>query len=245
MRASRLLYGSNEILKKAKVDAKKIGNADIITLYKTRVWTFLGAWDGDFHDLSIDEARFFRNQMAKAVLAACDMLLIKNHMYTPSYRQRVNYICELYGEEAGLSEISRWALREKLSPSSAILTEKDMQDLYWRARSVFCEATRKALPGFWRSLTSNRRIKNYLYLHSKQFLVDIYQQLFRHSNISRKGVEIFCAQNLIFLSNDRGNINYERLKEGASILEKWGYLNKYSEDWNYLRQKAAWARNHL
>lgn len=64
-----------------------IGELDLDILYKTRMWTLLGSWSGPFRDIEGEDARFFRNQMAKCVLAACDMILIKNRAYSTSYKR--------------------------------------------------------------------------------------------------------------------------------------------------------------
>ena len=77
--ASTLLYGDNSVYELfPEMKKEDIGEFDIKKLFNTRIWTFLGSWQGQFHDLDLDESRFFQNQMAKAVLTSCDLLLIAN-----------------------------------------------------------------------------------------------------------------------------------------------------------------------
>lgn len=88
LEASKLIWGEDYICRVPKLDKRSIGEYDLDVLYRTRMWTLLGSWSGSFHDIQNDEARFFKNQMAKCVLAACDMILLKNHAYTTSYKDK-------------------------------------------------------------------------------------------------------------------------------------------------------------
>ena len=94
---SRVIYGDPRIKEKIKkISSEEISKSDIIILYKTRIWTFLGSWAGDFHRLNEEEGCFFRYQMAKAVLAACDMILIKEKRYESSYINRANICMDIF-----------------------------------------------------------------------------------------------------------------------------------------------------
>lgn len=243
--ASKLIYGDNSIIARKKIDADKIGISDIIKLYRTRVWTFLGAWKGPFRNLDIEESRFFLNQMAKAVLAACDMLLISQKRYTPSYQRRVEVVCSEFADNVDLCKYAKWAICEKMNPSTKELSKDEMEELYWNIKNVFCGSLQKVVQGFWKALGNTFRMKMFLAVHSDYLLHYMYDVFVRRTKRTPKSIDIFCAQSYIFLANNRGELNESYLMRGAGILKKWGYIDELSSDWNYLREKAAWARNNL
>ena len=82
--ASKVLYGNKKLqnlipnLKPSEIPLK-----DIDILFKTRLWTIVGCFeDTIFKNLYGSKSIFFRNQMAKAVLACVDCYLVLNKNIT-------------------------------------------------------------------------------------------------------------------------------------------------------------------
>ena len=136
LEASKLIWGEDYICRVPKLDKRSIGEYDLDVLYRTRMWTLLGSWSGSFHDIQNDEARFFKNQMAKCVLAACDMILLKNHAYTTSYKDKA-IIASKFSNDTTFEKLATWAINEKLFPSNTSLSSEEMVSLYEAARSIF------------------------------------------------------------------------------------------------------------
>ena len=115
--ASKWIYGNKNILDLIPcIDPRNISSKDIETLYVTRIWTLLGSFPKDgFFNLSIEQEMFFRNQMAKSVLAIVDAILVHNKAYDWSYRNRVSNL-KLYTNDQTLLALAEWALEEKLFP---------------------------------------------------------------------------------------------------------------------------------
>lgn len=243
--ASKLLYGNNDILKRKNIHSERIGQRDIAKLYKTRIWTFLGSWEGAFDDLSVEKARFFKNQMAKGILAACDMLLISINKYTPSYSERVDIICSEFKTNLKLCNLARWAINEKLHPSSDELTGSEMEELYWNAKDIFMFGLRKATRDNYKNVSNPEHVKKYIILNSDYILHFIYEAVIKHSNFSRKDLDIFIAQCYVFWANDHGTINESYLNKANLILRKWGYISEDCNDWHELRCLTAAARNNI
>lgn len=244
--ASKLVYGDAKILSKIpKQEKEKIGEYDILKLYQTRIWTFLGAWQGDFHNLSRNDARFFKNQMAKATLAACDIYLITKKQYTPLYSERVERICNTFKDNITLCEQARWALSEKLRPSSDNMAKEEMENLYFRTKTVFCNAMAEAFSGKAKYFLYPNLTKRYYLLYTDHLLRDCYNRLFRHSAIITKALDVFLAQNYVFMANENTKINEAYLKEASVLLMKWGYIHEPEVNWNLMHNIVADARNHI
>ncbi|WP_313567194.1 hypothetical protein, partial [Empedobacter sp.] len=105
--ASKIIYGDKNILKEIPdINPSNISTLDIEILYFTRLWTFMGSLsETGFTDLNIEEARFFKNQMAKALLACVDVLLLQNNQYDTSYIKRLKIAIGLYPEKEWLTNL--------------------------------------------------------------------------------------------------------------------------------------------
>ena len=243
--ASKVLFGDSAFLKKYNINAARIGTADILKLFKTRLWTFLGSWKGDFRDLDIQEARFFKNQMAKAILAACDMLLIKHRKYTPSYVSRVNLVGHIYKENENACKLSKWAIREKLEPSSNNLTKIEMEKLYWEVRDFFLWALNEACPKILKATRSKFSYLRFLYFHSDVMLHICYEAICKRSTRSKRVAELSYAQVCVFLAMEQNTRDSKKINEANSILLRQKYIDKPTNDWNSLREVVAYARNNV
>lgn len=243
LKGSKLLYGNKDILKNIKLSSTKIGKYDIIELYKTRLWTFLGSWEGEFKDLNEDDSRFFLNQMAKGILAACDLLLIEKKSYTTSYRKRVQIVNKLYPNLFNLKKLSIWAINEKLNPSTIRLTKQEMESLYWDAKDLFIVSLKATF--FSNKCDDPYYVKKNIIFNSNYVFKFFYSKYIRKSNYVQKELDLFIAQCFIFYANNKNDININYLIKGSVILKKWGYLESDDLNWNRLRECVAMARNNL
>lgn len=244
--ASKLVYGDPKVYERIpKHDLKNIGKSDIVKLYQTRIWTFLGSWNDGFKNLDVEDARFFKNQMAKAVLAACDMYLIVNKMYTPSYCRRVELICSTCSMNKELCEMAQWAVKEKTRPSSEPMTCEEMKELYFKAKAIFCDAISIGMGKYGKFFIQPQKTKKYFVFFTDYLLRDMYNKIFRKNRIISKALDIFLAQNYVFMAINESTIDEKYLNEANKLLIKWGYLDKPIENWEKLHVLVANARNNL
>lgn len=245
--ASTLLYGDRSVYDLfPKMEKEDIGIFDVEKLFQTRVWTFLGSWVGDFRYLDIEEARFFKNQMAKAVLASCDLLLIANKSYVTSYQERAKKACSLYPQNARLKELATWAINEKLHPSSDSLSREKMIGLYSIVKDLFCESMKIAYGKKWNYLQNPDSTKFLYYYYSTAFLRECIHKMLGHKTKIEKNIDIICAQNYAFQAwAYPGRVNSYYIMKASNILMKWGYIEKPITDWHVLRIAVSEARNNI
>lgn len=137
---SRVIWGDHNILDSIpafKTDQITLKDAEV--LYFTRLYTFLGSLKLNAFAIGIkgEDSRFFRNQMAKAVLSIVDVLLLQKNMYDTSYRERVDRLANLYPLKKELIELSRWALLEKMTPFAKVMNPKETKDLHTQVLSLY------------------------------------------------------------------------------------------------------------
>lgn len=242
MDASTLIFGENVLKEFSRLDYGKIGKTDLDKLYKTRIWTLLGSWDGEFHNLKGEKSRFFKNQMAKCVLAACDMILIAHHDYTTSYCKRVEKAVS-YNEDSNFVKWAKWAISEKLRPSSNELSIKEMKEMYSDIKKIFLSSFADAM-GKKSSYYLNPSKTKYLYLlNPYHYLLKVYLRLKTNSSRYEKGIDVFIAQNYVLHAYSDIGFNQSYLHKATVLLEKWGY--GHYEKWKDLHNVVANARNNI
>ncbi len=132
--ASKVIWGDANILQMIPdISASSLPIEEVETLFFTRLWAFLGCLDesGLSVDRTGDNARFFRNQMAKAVLAVIDTLLSRKKAYHSGYRERVARFAKHYPEKGRSAfSLSEWALEEKLKPKGVAMSQSAITALY-------------------------------------------------------------------------------------------------------------------
>lgn len=242
--ASRLIFGEDILSSASPIDARKIGTYDVLKLYRTRIWTFLGSWDGAFRNLNIDESRFFKNQMAKAILAACDMILISNNQYTPRYSDRVELVNIIQKKDLYFCQMATWALHEKLKPSDDCLTEGEMRNLYFGCKKIFDSAFKMALNHKHTYFENPYNTKKYYVLHTTYLLHDMFNKIIRKSKQVEKSLDLFLIQNYVFRANQEGTVNSEYVKEAVRLLKKWNYAVNAEYSWDEIHLIVADARNN-
>jgi len=240
-----LIFGE-DVIKQNNItlDSRKIGKEDLILLYRTRMWTLLGSWEGGFHDLNIEEARFFKNQMAKAILAAGDMRLVKLKRYTTSYIERAKLISEIFKSDSCICELTQWAITEKTRPSSSVMKQLDMEQLYFSVKEEFLRSFRYAFAPRPEYFLNPDKTKIYYMFHTKTYLYHIYS-LIRHgrSTVARS-MDVFYAMNYVLHANCKGSLDKKKLNKASKLLLKNGYIQAPSESWDELRLLTAKARNN-
>ena len=241
-----LIYGQDVIKQNGlSLNPQEIGKQDIIILYWTRMWTFLGSWEGSFHQLSVEEARFFRNQMAKAVLASCDMRLVRLKKYTTSYRERARIVMSDFKDDKNFVELVSWAINEKMRPSNTEMMMKHMESLYFRVKDVFIDSFAYSLEEDARYFLNPDSTKLFYLRHTKLYLRHVYNILRYHKSKITRGQDVFYAMNYVFHANARGSINTNYIIKASDLLLKHKFINVPNNSWDELRQLTANARNNV
>lgn len=247
LEGGKLVYGEDVIkLNELTLDEKKIGAQDLIILYWTRMWTFLGSWEGEFHQLSDDDARFFKNQMAKAVLASCDMHLIKLKKYITSYRERARIVINEYKDNHEIQELVKWAISEKLRPSDSEISKEEMTSLYFRCKALFVQSFKFAMGRKSEYFLNPDNTKYYYIFHTRYYLSFLrYRILHFKKGHSEKYQGARYAMNYVFLANNNGYLDSRMLAIASHLLLNNGYIEKTELSWDKLRIITATARNDI
>lgn len=246
MNGSKIVYGDIKILKSfPDLDSKKIGFYDIVQLYFTRMWTLFGSWDGDFRDLCNEEAIFFRNQMAKAILAAVDVLLIKRHEYNSSYVMRIKIFTDKIQSDDKIYKYAKWALSEKLSPTCDNMSEVEMRNIYNDVYEIYLQSMMNAM-GWKRIFFSKPYLtKLYFYFNPYYLVRLIFQKYYYHSRVFSNYLKVKIAENYVFNAFYDVSNKDRYLKSAKLYLNKLGYNLNAEIEWNELRQIIARARNEV
>jgi hypothetical protein len=168
---SEVIYGDKDIKSIIpKFEASKIPLKDIRILFFTRLFTLIGAIKLYNIKNGFDNGQdvmFFKNQLAKAILACVDCLLILKGQYNSSYKIRVKTVVKIYSFTREEEELFLWALNEKLKPSSEGMNEEDTSRLYRRVEKIYRETMLNGLSQLY-----NHKITN------SELLVSKYKQEF-------------------------------------------------------------------
>ena len=241
-----LIYGEDVINQnKITLNKQEIGKKDIIILYRTRMWTFLGSWEGSFRDLNVEETRFFKNQMAKAMLAANDMRLVKLKKYITSYRERAQLIKNEYKNDASITELTDWAINEKLRPSCSEMSKQTMEKLYFSIKREFLRAFDFSFGSDSSYFLNPYKTKFFYVFHTKTYLSHYYQLLKHRTSSVIRNVDVFFAMNFVLHANNNGVVDCRKLTKASDLLLKHGYINKANSSWDELRILTANARNNI
>ncbi len=243
---SKIIYGNSDVFEASpNLNPQKIGFYDIEQLYFTRMWTLFGSWDGLFRDLGKNEAIFFRNQMAKAILAAVDVLLIKKNQYNYSYVKRIQLFKDGIQSDAKVYKYAEWALSEKLSPSNDDLTEIEMRNIYNDVYKIYREAMMNAMGWKWIFFGKPYLTRFYFYLNPYYFTRLIYRRYLNRSKVLSNRIKVKLAENFLFVAYYDGFNKEKYLKKVKLYLNKLGYDLDIEMEWNELRQIIARVRNEV
>ena len=238
---SSVIWGNKKILQYIPAfKSCELSLKEAETLYFTRIWTFLGSLPIDAFKSGVSNAnaRFFRNQMAKAVLAVVDILLLQNKSYNSSYKKRVERINELHTDNKTLIKLANWALKEKLRPKSNKMSSIEVSELYGSVSNLFIKEMYKVLGKFYnRNIATTKDIEAAMKF-SMQEIVSIIKGAIKTRKISHsKGFKLRIAQSYIFEAYFKKNEKKIKLINIAKIIitEIDSYAKIDSFNWNELR----------
>ena len=245
--ASTVIYGDPAILGVIPpMDPTRLPLREALTLFITRLWTFLGSLDeaGLGQDLTGEDARFFRNQMAKALLAAVDAALLMKGGYDASYRLRMERVQSLYALSERRQQLFQWALDEKLRPQELEMGAEEVETLYDDVHGIFRSFMLEALSRYFgRTLYQIEDIvKNYRQHWStllKRILYPVARRSMRHERV----VKVNLAQMYIFGAYRPGeDINDRLLAKGCALLKRLDPDLSDKMSWDQARLAAAALR---
>lgn len=145
---SKIIYGDSTILNRIpKFKPEELPLIEAEVLFFTRLWCFCGCLKENWRSegVSEDELRFFRNQMAKAILAIGDVLLLSTGEYESSYVKRVRKLSDQYINEPDFVKLLTWALDEKLTPKSESMEVTEIEKLYHNVAELYYYKTLKVM----------------------------------------------------------------------------------------------------
>tara|TARA_Y100000590_G_C15724969_1_gene1014902 strand:- start:1596 stop:2684 length:1089 start_codon:yes stop_codon:yes gene_type:complete len=244
--ASKVIYGDGKITDLIpEMSPENITLKDGNILFFTRMWTLLGSLnkEGLKVDREGEEARFFRNQMAKALLAIVDVLLIQKGQYDPSYKERVRRLKKYYHQKKKLIQLANWALIEKLNPKGPHMSSKEITSLYNDVYNQYFKVMYQMLTKYYK-----REIKNSIDIEIslKWSLVGLVKRigwiLIKWNFQMEKRILLNIGQLFILEAYNYGNVNNLYLKKGLQSLNKIDKTIPISLTWDEARCKAAQLR---
>jgi hypothetical protein len=244
--ASTLLRGDDTVLRWVRPGSVgTLPMREAFTLFRTRLWTFLGStMREDFGKPLADEAaRFFRNQMAKATLAAVDVLLLRHGLYHHSYVERVKRVGRLPETSGDDAEWFSWALNEKLHPNGSPLDGPAMLTHYDRTHDLFTRHMLTAISSFLgRPLASVPEVADCFERHWRFRVRRAAKILAKGRTVTRRSRSLDLAQMYLFAAYSPAGIDAQLAQKAAVLLN--GIAPEVNADthWHQLRCVAAQMR---
>ena len=223
--ASKVIYGDMNIRDSIPgMDSSTLPLREIETLYFTRLWTLLGSLDENglsSNSYDGEKVRLFRNQMAKAVLAIVDVLLLQKGKYHHSYCERVRRIRIYYPEKNDVSVLSEWALNEKMRPQSLLMDKIEVNKLYRRVWGIYFREMFFGLSKYYNKLIDNpAQIERHLKWSVMNLMKRIGWIIIKHNKAREKDISLKIAQSYISYSFLTSNRQY--LSSGIEALRHIG-----------------------
>jgi len=239
---SSVIYGSDEIISLIpNFISSNILLKEAEVLFFTRIYTFLGSIDVSLLGVELDgeAVRFFRNQMAKAILAVVDALLIAKKSYNSSYHKRVELLEELYPDNSELINLSRWALLEKLNPKSPKMSQEDMVNLYKAVHKIYFHEMYKVLSfHFKRKIDSPENIEFSLKWNLRSILFRAFW-IIRFRNFDYESeIKIKSAMLYIAVAWNGSCVSDQWLSRGIKLLTGFDRTLTQMMTWNQARFEA-------
>jgi len=241
--ASKWIYGDETVLEHIPtMHAKSISLKDVEVLYITRLWTLVGSFPKNgLAEMAEDEEMFFRNQMAKAILAIVDNILIINKQYDTSYKVRVEKLAS-YSNDHELIDLSKWALEEKLFPKSVGMDSKEVNDLYATVNKLFFKYFYSTLSKYYRStIKAPEDVDKYIIFNPLDFVKrKIKKYVF---NDHRRELNMYLSILQGYIAFYYFDMSAECFKKIRSIMER--KFSFQSDDIDQIRLKVAQLRADL
>ncbi|BAX78641.1 hypothetical protein [Labilibaculum antarcticum] len=248
---SRVIYGDNLILE----DIPKFQNIHLSlkeaeTLYFTRIWTFLGSLpkNGFESGVSGEDSRFFKNQMAKAILAIVDIVLLQKKCYDTSYRKRVELINNTCQNKPDLIKWSNWAIKEKCRPSGNKLSPLDVETMYSEIANIFLVEMFHVLSIYYKKkINCSKDIESSLRFSFSEFVVTT--KLFLKNKRLKyiKNKKIGLAQSYLLEAYIKeGKQKVDLINKSKKIVKSIdSSIDLRKLDWNELRLLVSELRMYL
>jgi predicted nucleotidyltransferase len=239
---SKVIWGNPDILDCVPAfSSTQISLKDAELLYFTRLYPFLGSLDAKAFLVGIEgeKSRFFRNQMAKAVLAIDDVLLIQNNSYHSSYVERVSRLGKIYPTKYELIKLSNWALKEKMTPCDTKMTASETHELFIQVLRLYLEEMRISLSKFYKRTIKNTddliKAKSFslqeLILQMKFFiLAKTLKPYFKQEKI--RMIQSYAVESFIAEEKDKTDIFYKCRTMIQSIAPNQNFEGM---DWDKMR----------
>ncbi len=244
--ASKVIDGDKNILDSIpSMDPSNLPLKEGEELFFTRIWTLLGCLNdrGLEQSLADDESRFFRNQMAKAILAIVDVLLLQKKSYHPSYRERQTRLTTLFPKNDSMIQLNDWALKEKLQPKAPVMNNQELKELYNKVQTRFFLEMFSLLSKLYGTpITCARDLENHLKYHPK-LLVGRIKTFLRNLNLSNENrIAVQIAQVYIATAYESGEINAPLLNRGIKLMRQVRSTVPRDLTWNQARVAVAKMR---
>jgi len=238
---SRVIYGDDKILNTLpNYDVTKLSLKEAETLYFTRIWTFLGALpiDGFERELKGEEIRFYRNQMAKAILAVVDVLLLQKKCYDSSYRKRTQKAINMFNNNPNFIKWANWAIDEKCNPKDDIISVKELNKMYSEIATLFLKEMHIVLSKYYRrNINEAADIEKALKFSISEWLDFLKSMLKTRSFRYVRKTKVKIAQSYLMDAFFKEGIKreYSINKVRNLIKEVDSSLNPNGLNWNELR----------
>ena len=239
---SKVIFGNFNLLKKIpKFNSSEINLNEGKLLFYTRLWPFVGGAKLA-NDLHPSEARFFRYQMAKVILASLDMMLLMRGLYESSYVKRCD-IATLICEHENLLDkgLFLWAIEQKLNPSNDIMDKNQVIKLQSKVAQLFSKYGLKILSKRYNKKFTSVEDFERFYANSIVEKFKIFAGFVLRKKINYKKIRIFNMIQMLVLSNILGEIHLDHtLYESNKLLRILGFST--ISDLNTLRELIASER---
>lgn len=246
--ASKVIYGCPSILDNIpSFDASNFSLRDVETLYFTRLFTLFGSFSSSAmtEGVDVENSRFFRNQMAKAILAVVDALLVETGAYHWSYTKRVHTVQKIdHLNCEPIFSLATWALSEKLNPKARRMSGMEVKNLYSSVHTVFHKTMFRILSVYY-----NRPIcsANDIVAYRKFGLLNMCKRLYwfitkGNLNMERKSNEMF-AEALLVDSWENETVNVDKLQLALKHFKRASGIDLTScTDWDLVRKAVLGYR---
>jgi hypothetical protein len=245
---SCVVYGDPGVV--AAVPDRQSGEVplqDIEVLFFTRLWTLLGSLgeSGLSVERSGEDAMFFRNQMAKAVLAIVDVLLIREGAYHSSYRTRVERVAASPRSSHELIELSRWALEQKLCPSGQLISPAEGLALYESVHDHYFREMYSGLALYYaRSISDPADVEHQLLRTPRGLLKTWAAPFFARGRRRKRKILVNLAQ-LYIAAAFQAERRRDRLQRGSDLLRQLSGDVAGKLTWDEARWTAARLRMEI
>jgi predicted nucleotidyltransferase len=208
--ASTAIYGGGDYLEIIpRFSAASIPLREALTLYLTRLYALLTAQNIIMRNqkMSREGAMFFKNQLAKVVLAVVDGVLLLDSKYHFSYVERQKRFALLPSSSKMDVDLSEWALAQKLRPSKTDSCVKNEIVLLKEVKAFFN--------------TRMFHIMGNLYQKPILGARDLEKSLrYNYREIARKGKAFLKGELEVFVSRLNNNITMSYLGEADPYNSK-------------------------